>query len=93
MQRGREAEPTCCMKIVILVTDLPPGNKVGRNNFTPRIFAVSFFGHIEPTANLPRAETHWQDNVIYRSSQDKFSVGNYFGKQVNEAVLGIRDIL
>ena len=25
-------------------------------------FAVNFFGHIESIANLPGAETHWQDN-------------------------------
>ena len=60
-QRQRLA---CCMQNGILVTDLPPGIKVGYNPFTPKSVLSIFFGHIETIANLPGAETHWQDSHI-----------------------------
>ena len=48
-----------------LVLDLPLENKLGNKPFHPKEhFAVNFFGHIESIANLPGAETHWQDTGL-----------------------------
>ena len=75
-QRGPEAETgllhaDSLWVNEILVTDLPPGNKVGYNSFTPKSVLLSiFFGHTESIVNLPRAETHWQDSTSTRVLQD-----------------------
>ena len=59
----RELSPVLCTEAEMLVLDLPLENKLGNKPFHPKeCSAVNFFGHIESIANLPGAETHWQDN-------------------------------
>ena len=66
--RGRDWLAACRLTLSangILVTDLPPGNKVGYNPFTPKSVLLSiFFGHIESIENLPGVETHWQNTLL-----------------------------
>ena len=52
-------------EVETLVLDLPLKNKRGNKPFHPKErFAINFFDHTESIVNLPRAETHWQDNYI-----------------------------
>lgn len=66
----------------VLVTGLPPGNKVGCSPFTLKTFSCHFFGHIESIVNLPGAEIHWQDSSKgdpqegNTGDEDRFSLHN-----------------